>query len=67
MTRTVTQPAANVLREIARHFEDERARCDDEALRDLAQAYGEPEGPGLRQRLARRIREFAEVVERGEL
>lgn len=63
----IMQPAANALREVARHLEDECATCDDGALRQLARDLGEPEGPELRRRMAHRICDLADLVERGEL
>lgn len=66
IAREITQPAADVLRKLADALENEEL-IDDIALRRFARELGEPIGLGLRKRLAAKTREFAGVIERGEL
>ena len=63
----VTQPVADVFRWLARDLEGGITPFTRVALRKFAEQMGVPEGPELRQRLAQKVRAFADTIEKGEL
>ena len=63
----ITQPAADSMREVARRLNDEASDFNADTLLTFARELGVPEGPNLAARLAKVLRHYADIIERGEL